>query len=132
MASFTDLDAWKVGVELLKEVYVLAKRLPKHEQFELASQLRRASTGILINLAEGFGRSTSADKTHKYTISRGECTEVEAILLITVEVHYFTSQDIKKALDLSRKEGQLLSGLVRKFRKQNPAQARTPSPLTIP
>lgn len=60
MNSFTDLDAWKVGMQLLKEVYALTKRLPKHEQYELASQLRRASTGILLNLAEGFGRSKSA------------------------------------------------------------------------
>jgi len=36
----------------IKEIYKLANDLPKQEQFELASQLRRAATSILLNLAD--------------------------------------------------------------------------------
>jgi len=115
MDSFTDLEAWKTGIELTKEVYALTKKLPKEEQYGLCSQVRRAVTSILANLAEGFSRSSAADKAHKYTISRGECAEVKAHLLICVALGYFTQEDIQTALALADKTGQLLSGLIRAY-----------------
>ncbi|MEK7137616.1 MAG: four helix bundle protein [Patescibacteria group bacterium] len=115
MDSFTDLEAWKVGMELLQEIYALTKRLPKEEQYGMTSQLRRATTSILANLAEGFSRASPADKAHKYTISRGECSEVKAYLLICIELRYFQQQDGQRALELVEREGQLFSGLIRAF-----------------
>ena len=32
-------------------------RLPKHEMYELGSQLRRSSQSIVANIVEGYGRS---------------------------------------------------------------------------
>ena len=40
----------------IKEIYSLTHKFPKKEQFELASQLRRASTSILLNIAEGSSK----------------------------------------------------------------------------
>jgi four helix bundle protein len=90
MQSFTDLEAWKKGMILVKEIHRLSGKLPTNEQFGLISQMRRSSTSILANLAEGFSRSTAPDKSHKYTISRGECSETQAFLYICIEFNYFT------------------------------------------
>lgn len=125
MQSFTDLTAWSNGLELVKEVYLLADRLPKQEQFALASQLRRASSGILANIAEGFSRTGNGDKSYKYTIARGECSETKALLYIGVAVGYFSAIDIKHTEELVEIEGKLLSGLINKF---TPSPSPNPSP----
>jgi len=119
MDSFTDLEAWKSGMELVKEIYRITDRLPADERFGLISQLRRASVSVLANLAEGFSRSSPADKAHKYTISRGECSEVEALLLITVELNQCDVDEVQPAIALVNRTGRLLSGLIRTYTSQS-------------
>ena len=128
MKSFTDLEAWLCGMNLVKEVYVLTKRLPKEEQYGLTSQLRRAAVSILANLAEGFNRSSDADKAHKYVIARGECAEVEALLLVTVELEYFATSAVQHALELSQQTGRLLWGLIRAYSHTDPRPRPIPRP----
>lgn len=112
MKSFRDLEAWKVALELLTEVYALTKKMPSEEKFGLVSQSRRASVSILANIAEGFGRFTYADKANKFTIARGECNEVEAFMYATVALEFLNETEIKKALLLIEREQKLLSGLI--------------------
>lgn len=116
-SSFTDLEVWTSGTDLLKEAYQIANRLPTYERYGLASQLRRASVSILTNVAEGFSRSTNNDKAHRYTIARGECTEVRAILLIIVTIGHLDQKDVDHSLDLSNQTGKLLTGLIHRFTK---------------
>jgi four helix bundle protein len=86
MKSYKDLEVWQVAMDLVEEIYKLTSAFPKEEQYGLTSQVRRASTSIVANIAEGFGRFTFPDKAHTYTIVRGECTEVEAYLLVAIRV----------------------------------------------
>lgn len=53
---FTDIQAWKLGREVRKRIYKIAKGLPKFEEFGLASQMRRSAVSITSNIAEGYGR----------------------------------------------------------------------------
>ena len=112
MNSFKNLEAWKSGLALLKGVHELTKKFPKAEKYSLVSQLRRASISILANIAEGFSRTSPADKAHKYTICRGECSEVEALLIVSKELGYVTDSDINPLLPLTDRTGRLLSGLI--------------------
>jgi four helix bundle protein len=119
MKNFTDLDAWKYGLELMKEIYVLTRKFPREERFDLISQLRRSSKSILSNLAEGFGRYTFADKAGKFVIARGECAETEAGIHIAVELRYITDKEAEHAIQLARRVGQLLSGLIKATRSHD-------------
>ena len=51
-------------------------RLPRH----LRDQLDRASSSIALNLAEGYGRSSPADKRRHYQIAMGSLREVQSII----------------------------------------------------
>jgi four helix bundle protein len=85
----------------------------------MTSQLRRAAVSILANLAEGFGRYTYADKAHKFTISRGESTEIEALLLICIALKLATEKKTAKSLELTRRVGKMLSGLINASKNQH-------------
>jgi four helix bundle protein len=54
--SFRDLEIYKESFRLYFEVQVLSKMLPKHETYELGSQLRRSADSIVTNIVEGYGR----------------------------------------------------------------------------
>jgi four helix bundle protein len=54
--SVWDLQVFRKAYETALEAHRLAATLPKHEQYDLASQLRRSSKSICANLVEGRGR----------------------------------------------------------------------------
>ena len=51
--SYKDLDAWRVGMDLVEATYRFTANLPGGERFGLISQLRRAAISITSNVAEG-------------------------------------------------------------------------------
>ncbi len=42
MANYKDLDAWKVSMQLVKEVYLLTQKFPKEELYGLTSQVKKS------------------------------------------------------------------------------------------
>ena len=56
MSSYKDLDIYKMGLELFYTIHPISLQLPKHELYELGSQLRRSSESIVSNIVEGYGR----------------------------------------------------------------------------
>jgi four helix bundle protein len=118
MESFTKLDVWKKGMELVKEIYELTQLFPKDERFGLTSQIRRSVISILANLAEGFSRRSIADKSHKYTIARGECSETYAFILICIELEIVSRQRAQHAITLVQDVGSMLSGLINFYTKK--------------
>ena len=55
--SYKDLLVWQKGIEIVKEIYLLCKDLPKEEIYVLQSQMKRASISVVSNIAEGYGRN---------------------------------------------------------------------------
>jgi four helix bundle protein len=47
--SYRDLEVWKNGVKLAKDIYRLTETFPNHELYALTSQLRRASVSVMKN-----------------------------------------------------------------------------------
>ncbi len=54
--DFTDLVVYQKAYEKSLEIHCETMKYPRHEQYELGSQMRRASKGICANIAEGFGK----------------------------------------------------------------------------
>jgi four helix bundle protein len=51
-----DLKIWQKSIVLVEACYRVSANLPVDERFGLTSQIRRASTSVPANIAEGFGR----------------------------------------------------------------------------
>ncbi len=47
--TFEELEVYKSARELRKKIYQLIRKLPEEEKFNLAGQMRRASTSMTNN-----------------------------------------------------------------------------------
>ena len=76
--SFEDLEVFQRAYRLALDVHEASLRFPKHEQSELARQLRRASKSVCANIAEGFAkqRTSSAEFGRYLSIGIGSADEM--------------------------------------------------------
>jgi four helix bundle protein len=81
-----DLRVWQEAVALSVLVYRFTERFPRHEQFGLTSQLRRAAVSIAANLAEGAARRSTRELLQFIAIARGSASEVDTLLEICRQV----------------------------------------------
>jgi four helix bundle protein len=93
MQNFRNLKVWHKSHELTVLVYRLTAAFPKHELFGITSQLRRASSSIPANMAEGCGRGSDADFKRFLLVAMGSCNEVEYFLLLAKDLDLLTLQD---------------------------------------
>lgn len=79
----------------------------------LRDQLYRASTSILLNIAEGTGKLTKQDRKNFYVIARGSVFECSAILEILHEEDIIILQDLSTIKSELEEISRLLSGLIK-------------------
>lgn len=97
--SFEQLESWQKALALTVFIYEISRNFPKEEQFGLTSQLRRAASSIGANIAEGFGRSTSKDKVHFYTIAYGSILEVRNFVYLVDQLGYINNKQSVELLN---------------------------------
>ncbi|MCL5434776.1 MAG: four helix bundle protein [Patescibacteria group bacterium] len=112
--SFTDLNVWKEGHELVVLVYKITKDFPREETYSLIDQMRRAAASITANIAEGFGRQTYKEKVQFYYLAKGSLSELKNFILIAKDVGYLTESQFTILSKQSNIVGPLLQGLIRK------------------
>jgi four helix bundle protein len=98
MQDFRRLEVWQCAHELTLGLYRITKSFPVDERFGLTSQLRRASSSIEANLAEGCGRGTDADFSRFVQIAMGSASEVECDLLLARDLGYM-DETIRQSLE---------------------------------
>jgi four helix bundle protein len=75
-------DKIRVKMDLYAHhAYEICKKLPANEKFGLISQLRRASTSVILNFLEGFARRKPKVFLNFLEISFGSLKESQYILL---------------------------------------------------
>jgi four helix bundle protein len=52
---YHNLEVYKKAYNNALDVHKMTMKLPKLEQYELGSQLRRSSKSIVVNIVEGMG-----------------------------------------------------------------------------
>jgi four helix bundle protein len=87
------LDVYQNAKQLAIDIHELLKQFPQEERFALADQLRRASTSIMFNLAEGFGRYTNKERVRFLDIANGSLMEVSSELELALSFQYLTLEE---------------------------------------
>ena len=60
--KFEKLEVWRLALEYVDLVYALADQLPRSEDVNLKSQLKRAATSVALNIAEGSTGQTDHEQ----------------------------------------------------------------------
>lgn len=111
--SFEDLEVWRKAHELTLLSYRLTRAFPPDERFGLISQLRRASSSVAANIAEGYGRRTTKELLRSLRIANGEAEETRYFSLLSKDLSYMNQQEFDTVNQLCRSVSQLLSALGR-------------------
>ncbi len=102
------LLAYGVALELYEAV--LAAHI---SDTKLRDEAHRAAKGMCLNLAEGAGRSTRADKARAYAIARGEMVEAIAAVEIAAMSRQARSAAVLRVLALGNRLNAMLTKLIR-------------------
>src|SRR5690348_18468315 len=111
-SSYRDLRVWQLGMALAVAVYRATELFPKHELYGLTSQLRRASTSIPSNIAEGKGHRTDREFLNYLFHARGLLLELETQLLLSNQLNYLTQDALEPLLQQTAAIGSALTGLI--------------------
>jgi four helix bundle protein len=88
MQDYKELIVWQKSHSLVISIYQSLLSFPKDEAFNLVSQLKRASTSIPTNIAEGAGRFTQKDFASYLQIALGSSHEVEYLILLSKDLGF--------------------------------------------
>ncbi|MCP4457267.1 MAG: four helix bundle protein [Cytophagales bacterium] len=121
MRKFKDLEVWKIGFDVMIEVYMISKALPKEEKYGLRDQIRRASVSIPSNIAEGCSRSSDKDFKRFLEIAMGSAFELETQVM-AVERLEFAKHDFgafyQKLNTLQKKLNALITSIKNRISKK--------------
>jgi len=116
IAKFTDLIAWQEGHKLVLMIYKVTKEFPKEERYCLIDQMRRAVISITSNIAEGFSRKSSKEKSQFYKMTQGSLLELQNQLIISRDIKYLNKEDFSKIADQTVIVHKLINGLLKATR----------------
>lgn len=94
---FSDLTVWQEAHKLALSVYRFTGGFPAREKFGIVGQVRRSSSSICANIAEGFGRRTTRELLRSLQIARGENEETRYFLILSRDLGYIQAADFDKA-----------------------------------
>jgi len=114
MQDFRKLIIWQKGMAISKEVYSVAKQLPKSQLYILSSQIIRSAISIPSNIAEGSSRFSKKDFARFLEIAQGSAFELETQLILVKDFNLIENIKIEAIID----ELSILQKMINAFRKK--------------
>jgi four helix bundle protein len=108
VASFRDLDVWRLAMDLVDVVHSSTNEMPKAE-FDLRRQIRRASVSIPSNIAEGYRRKKKRPAYQNHvSIAMGSQGELETQIEIARRNSLMPPATCEHMLQLTDRVGAML------------------------
>lgn len=114
---FEQLRVWQNSMDLTVEIYKLTKLFPADEKFALTDQIRRASSSVPANVAEGFGRHSIKDKLKFYNVAFGSLLETKSHLYLAGKLGYLDEEKNKEVIEQLVHVQKELNAFIRETRK---------------
>lgn len=109
------LNAWLLGCELVKELYLFTNSFPVSEKFGLTSQIRRAAVSVPVNIAEGAARKGKKEFIYFLYVSLGSLTELDTLLYLVKEIGYGDALELENLERKCETVSKIISGLIKKL-----------------
>jgi four helix bundle protein len=111
MFDHEKLRVYQESLQFASDVETILERIKKSTV--LHDQLERARTSILLNIAEGNGRYTSADRCRFFDMARGSALECAACLDLLAIKKVIAQDELKIHKEILEKVVSILVGLIR-------------------
>ena len=98
LRNYRKLEIYRLGYLLTMKLYEATKFFPEHEQGNLTSQIRRASTSIPLNIAEGSSRFTKKAYLQFLQYAYGSIRELQVLIDLSKDLKYI---DLEKYNELN-------------------------------
>jgi four helix bundle protein len=114
--DFHELKVWQKAHQLTLAVYQITAGFPREERYGLTSQLRRCSSSIPANLAEGCGRNGDAEFARFCSIAMGSASELEYHLLLAKDLKLLKPNDHAELSQRATELKRMLTALLQKLK----------------
>jgi four helix bundle protein len=115
ITNFRELEVWKLGKDIVLDIYRTTACFPKEEVYGLVSQMRRASVSIPSNVAEGFNRFHNKEYRQLLYVALGSCAELETHVEVTTDLQYLERKDQARLIEKLDHETRMLRNLIKKL-----------------
>lgn len=89
ISKFEDLPVWQESRKIVNKIYILIDESVKLKRdFSLTDQLKRSAYSIMLNISEGFERSSNKEFANFINIAKGSAGEVRCILYVLLDNKY--------------------------------------------
>src|SRR4030042_4366336 len=112
MFDFEKLEVYRKAKELNKEILIFLRENKLLDSY-IRDQPKRASISVVINIAEGSGKFSKADKRNFYTISRGSVFECVSLLEIIHDENQIENTKYDDFIRRYEEISKMLLGLIR-------------------
>ena len=100
MPTYENLEVYKEAYRLVLSLYRYTKKLPQEEMYGLTSQIRRASTSIVLNIAEGYGKEDTKEELKRFLrMAKGSMEELKVTIKLCRDIGYMEEEASKIYLD---------------------------------
>ena len=113
--NFKELRIWQLGMDIVDDIYRITKAFPKEEQFGLSLQMRKSSSSIPTNIAEGCGRGTDPQLIFFLDVAQGSAYELETQCYISIRQGYTLPSDMEPILAKIDEEQKMIDGFRSRF-----------------
>lgn len=119
MRDYKKYTVWEKSHQLTLDVYKVLLIFPKDELFGLISQMKRSSSSIPTNIAEGCGRSSDKDFCRFLYVAYGSANELEYQILLSIDLKFIEIESGQKLLFQVEETKKMLNGLITKLNNAN-------------
>lgn len=112
------LDAWKLSMDLVIEVYRATEKFPARERYGLFDQMRRASVSIPSNIAEGAARQTRREFINYLHIAQGSLSELDTQLEVARRLGYVDEKTQNSLDEQMTRIDKTITGLIRYLKNE--------------
>ena len=126
MKSYLDLDVYQSAFDLAIKVHRMTIDLPRTEQYELGSQIRRSAQSIRANIAEGYGRRKYKQDFIRFLIfAEASLLETESHLQMINKL--YTTETSTRLIDEYSQLGKQLNSFISYVNKSWSTDNRQPT-----
>jgi four helix bundle protein len=139
LKNYKELNVWQKSYERCLNIYRTTGKSPKEERYGLTSQARRSAVSVPSNIAEGYGRKTTADYIRFLYIAYGSLCELGTQIMLSGDLNYLKDGKLESLkTDLSEVE-RMLKALIRSLENKHlapgiieslPLKKLNPEPVT--